>query len=385
MSREDRSDELYRIWKASARERLIVFFDARTRINSSWYFAVILVTWVLSTQISDAYAVWQKLAIGLTGALIFLVSMIIAQWIIDFVMVFQGLRLRNVVLFVFGGHTAVPGDLTRPALEVFTAGAQVLVTVATAAVFNWIYAARSNTPGAQPTVLQLLAFVWYMLAAFHLLPAYPLAAGRALAAAIWKASGNRLLGARLTSGMGQLFGLAMLGAGLWLLVGQRETTSGLMLAFLGWALQSAARVSVRRLVVLEALRAARVGNVMSREFHTVSPGLTLEQLVREHVLISGEDYLPVAEGGRLLGVVTSRRLKQVRRSRWSTTPAAMVMVPARRIPLVKTAESAAHVYERLEQYRVSTLPVLQEDGTLAGVITRDRLTRMARARQVLRI
>ncbi len=385
MTREDPVEHLDHVWKATAGERLRVFLSARTRYNTSWYFAIILLTWVLSTAVSQDYQTWEKLAIGLIGGLLFFVSMVVAQTIVDFVMVYQGMPLRNVVLFVFGGQTAVPANVTRPSLEVYTAATQFGVAVLMAALFNWIYALRSNAPGSQPTVLQLLSFVWYMLAIFHLLPAYPLAGGRAVAAAIWKGTGSRLRGITLTSFSGQLLGLAMLGIGLWLLVARREATGGLMLAFLGWALQSSARVSVRRLTVLEALRDARVGNVMSPEFHPVSPGATLEQIVREHVLVSGEDYLPVAEGGRFLGVITSRRIKKVRRRRWPTTAVAMVMLPAHRVTPMKTTEMADHVYERMEQFRVNTLPVLNTDGTPAGVITRDRLVRLARARQVLKI
>ncbi len=381
----DRGDEHNNVWKASARERLRLFSSTRTRFNTSWYFAIILLTWVLSTQISDAYPLWQKLVIGLLGALFFFISMALAQTITDLLMVFQGLPLRNVMLFVFGGQTAVPGDLTRPSLEVFTAGAQLLVTVVMAALFNWVYAARANSEGALPTVLQLLSFVWYMTAAINLLPAYPLAGGRAVTAAIWKLTGKRLTGVRVTSALGQLFGLAMLGGGLWLLFGQREATGGLMLAFLGWALQSAARISVGRVAVLDALLDARIGNVMSREFRAVAPGLTLDELVREHVLISGQDYVPVEDGGQLVGAVTARRVGRVRRKRWRTTPVTKVMIPARRMARVKTDESAAHGYDRMEQHRAATLPVLTEDGRLAGIITRDRLMRLARARQVLRV
>ncbi len=385
MSRPDHNEEPHHVWKPSARERLLVFFDVRIRLNSSWYFAEILLTWVVYTQITDIYAAWEKLLIGLVGALVFLLSMVVAQYVINLVTVWQGLYVRRVELFVFGGYTAVPADVTHPSLEVFTAATQLAVSVLMAVLFNWIFAARSHVAGFQATVLQLLSFIWYMIAVFHLVPAYPLAAGRAVVAAIWKRSRNRLLGARITSGFGQLLGLGMIGTGLWLLFTQREVTSSLMLAFLGWALQSAARVTIRRLAIFDALRDALVGQVMSREFHAVGPGVTLDQLIREHVVVSGEDYLPVEDGGRLLGVVTARRLRRVRRALWGVTPAAMVMRPVRRISTVRTNESAAHAYALMDQYRVNTLPVLAEDGSPAGVITRDRLMRLARARQVLRV
>ncbi|MBI4188663.1 MAG: CBS domain-containing protein [Chloroflexi bacterium] len=359
--------------------------SVRMRVHPTWYLAVILITSILVTQYPGNYALWERVLMGLVASLLFLASMAVVQILTNLVSILARIPVRNATLFIFGGVAQVPEDSTSAGRETVTAIVTLLLNLMVAAAFNWLYLSQSRTSSSPiMLLLQWLTFFWYMLVLFHIVPAFPLAGGRVLAAGVWKVTNSYLRSMRLATTIGWCFGvgLSLGGAALLFLHGQIE--DGLMLMFFGWALQGAATFSIRRATLFGALQSTRAKNIMTREFPSIGPDLNLEELVRDYVLMTGQDFFAVTDQGKLLGVVTTQNIKHVPKNRWGKTSVGMIMIPGRTVRTVSGEQSAAHALDEMDQFRIDRLPVL-ENGEMIGIVVRDNVYRLAEIRAQLKI
>src|SRR5207244_2194938 len=129
----------------------------------------------------------------------------------------------------------------------------------------------------------LAALVWLgyinlSLAAFNMVPAYPMDGGRILRAALWSAGGDMARATRAAARVSQVvagsfiaLGLAQffLGAGF----------GGLWIGAIGWFLLNAAASSRGQVDLKQALQGIRVGEVMRRDTPIVDGQTNLADFV----------------------------------------------------------------------------------------------------------
>jgi len=102
---------------------------------------------------------------------------------------------------------------------------------------------------------------------------------------------------------------------------------GLWIAFIGWFLDTAASTQVQQVMIQGLLMGRKVSQAMSTHCATVPADLTLQDLVDEHILGSGQHCFLVNRGDDTVGLMTLDRIKEVPRPKWSSTRAGQVMLP----------------------------------------------------------
>lgn len=293
----------------------------------------------------------------------------------------RGLAVRGVTLFALGGVAETGEDARDPGSE-FLIG--VVGPAASAVLGLACLAADALLPDAGAILkaaLRWLGSINLMLAAFNLLPAYPMDGGRLLRAAIWKATGSRSRGTRSAAAAGQVI------AGMMLLAGAVGFMRGggfgsLWLLIVGLFIFQAAALTAWTDAATGALRRLRVRDVMSEEIPAVGPDESLRRVVDEQMLRRGRHCVVVRRDGALLGLLTPEDVGRVAREAWLATPARGAMVPAERVRTIPDTASAFDAAELMGREGLAQLPVV-DDGRLVGIIAQADIARALRTRREL--
>ena len=216
---------------------------------------------------------------------------------------------------------------------------------------------------------QYLAYINGTLAVFNLIPGFPLDGGRVFRAIVWGISHNLRRATLIAATVGRFIAYLFILAGVWqIAIGQ--FSDGLWIAFIGWFLESAAASQIQQQTVHDLLAGHRVADAMRRDYTTVRPSATLEQLVNEHILGSGCRCLLVEENGRAAGLLTLHEVKKIPRLDWPTTTAAQVMISGEQMKRIRPEAELVDALVEMDRDGVSQLPVMVGDQ-IQGVLGRD--------------
>jgi CBS domain-containing protein len=154
-----------------------------------------------------------------------------------------------------------------------------------------------------------------VLAIFNLLPAFPLDGGRVLRSLLWRWKKDLRWATRIAARIGSGFGLVIILFGIVNLI-RGNFIGGIWQSMIGMFLRSAAEMSYQQVVVRRALEGATVAQFMNRDPVTAPPSITVRELVEDIVYQYHHKMFPVMDRGRVLGCVTTRRVKEVPRAEW---------------------------------------------------------------------
>jgi Zn-dependent protease len=123
-------------------------FGINTRVDWSWLFIFLLVTWNLATVLGESHADW---GVGLSwgtavvAALLFFASVLAHEVAHSLVARAQGVPVRSITLFLFGGVSSIERDPDSPRNEFLMAFVGPLTSIVLGGVLLGI-------PGATPAV-----------------------------------------------------------------------------------------------------------------------------------------------------------------------------------------------------------------------------------------
>ncbi|MFH1140755.1 MAG: site-2 protease family protein [Chloroflexota bacterium] len=355
-------------------------------VHYTWLFAFALIAWSLAEGFfPSSFPGWSPVAYWATGvaaALLLFVSVLVHELAHSFVAKAKGLPVQGITLFIFGGVSNIGGEAARPKDEFAIAIVGPLTSLVLSGLFWALGWALPDQDGPLAATLSYLFLINLLLAGFNLLPGFPLDGGRVLRSILWGTTGSLARATRIAASVGQAFGWLLIAFGVFQVL-ERNYLSGLWIAFIGWFLNSAADSSRREVMLQEQFRGVRVGQVMDPNTETVTPQITVEELVHEWFLQRRRRAYPVSEDGKLAGIVTLTDVKGVPQDRWSQVRVAEIM---RREPLytVGADDDLDAALQLLAQHDLNQVPVLQE-GRLVGLLSRAEVIRYLQFRHELGI
>jgi len=360
------------------------FFRFRLRLHGGWAIAFILLPYSMVTQFPADYPLWQRAAAGIVASLLFFVAVSVREIALNFLALSRDIPVRRATLFVFGGVFQLAKEDTFPALELLLAMAGLLYNLVVATIFYGVHSVLINTSSVLIDGLVLwLAYLYFLLALFHFIPVLPLDMGRLSRALIWKATDNYERSTSIFSWVGQGVGLAFIAWGILILVMAHQWFNGLMLVLLGWSLFSSAGQSRHPATLRQVLQDIRARDVMVADYQVISRRLSLGQLVRDSMLVSGHRYFIVADGSKLEGIVSMSNIKRVPKKRWDSTTIAEIMLPVSKLRTTRLEQPAARLLEHMNEWHLDHIPVLAK-GRVAGIVVRDNLRRLVKTRTELK-
>jgi CBS domain-containing protein len=319
------------------------------------------------------------------ASLLFLAAIAIRQLVINFIASHRRIQFNSVTLFVFGGVPGIAKVSTHPILELLLATVGLISGLILVFLFYMVYTVLVISGSVMIAgVIQWLTFIILMLALFNFIPGFPLDAGRVFRAVLWKATNDYDRATRIASWVGQGIGLLFIAGGITLIIITRQWFTGIVLAFVGWGLEHAAVQSRRQTMFRQALRGIMVADVISKENTYISSNLTLEQLLHDYILVTGQRHFVVVDAAKLQGIVTIRDLESVPKKRWKSACVKEIMTPTDRLVTAHTGQLAADLLEQMNELRIGVMPVLEGDRQV-GVLVRENLLRLARTRAEFRM
>lgn len=344
-------------------------------LHWSWFIIFALVTWALTAGyfpvIYPHWSLGTSVGAGLLTSLLFFGSVLAHELMHSIVAKSSGLTVRSITLFIFGGVSQFAEEPRKARDELRIALAGPLTSLALGVVFWAIWFWSSGFSDFITGVSYWLGLINVFLAAFNLIPGFPLDGGRVLRSILWGRSGNLRNATRTASNIGRGFGYLFIFGGIGLIF-WGYWFNGLWLAFIGWFLQSSAVSSYRQLAIQDMLKGHTVGEAMTRDCEVVRPELTVDRLVQDHILRSGRRCFPVVGDDRVLGLVTVHSTKAVPRESWTTRRVEEIMMPFDKMQWVRPDHDLYEALRLLTEEDINQLPVV-EKGSVVGIIARDNI------------
>jgi CBS domain-containing protein len=297
------------------------------------------------------------------------------------------MSVSSITLFLLGGvanlrkeppsakaefFMAIAGPATSVAIGVLALGLATLIDPRAVAL--------SNAEAVQAVAFYLGTVNLY-LAAFNMIPGFPLDGGRVLRSAIWAITGDRTRATTIAARGGQVVAFAF-GAFVIYEVIVLHEASGLWLGLIAYFLWNAATSSLQQERITSVVGGAKVGPLMTTDFKSTPPGVMVGRVIRDFVLPMNLRAIPVVSGDRFIGLVTIGDLRKVDQARWPETPVDQVMTAASELPTVSPDEPLATALERFGTTELPLLPVVK-DGHLVGVLYRESVIGYVRMQEML--
>ncbi len=368
--------------------RLLRVFGIDVLVHWSWLAIFALLTWWLAQGFfKDEYGDWttsQRWGASVAAALAFFASILLHELAHSLVARWEGLPVKSITLFIFGGVSALGGEPRTPGQEFRVAIVGPLVSFILGAIFGIIavVAILSDVGDSPPAAVALyLAFINFAVGIFNMLPGYPLDGGRVLRAGLWARGRNLLTATRRASIAGTFiaFGLIAIGV-VSILAG--NFIGGAWFIVIGWFLRNVSEASYQQLLSRSTLGGTKVADLVNRSFEAAPPDVSLSTLANEYMLAGGQRCVPIVVAAELLGLVTMRDLKRVPREEWESTSAFRAMTPREKLHQVDAREDIAAALEIMAGENVNQLPVL-EFGSFVGFVTRADVLRLMQVRSEL--
>jgi Zn-dependent protease/CBS domain-containing protein len=357
------------------RINLFKLLGFQVRIDLSWIIIAILVTWSLSTGFFpfhyrglSAQAYW---VMGIVGALGLFFSIVVHEFCHSLMAKRFDLPMNGITLFIFGGMAEMSDEPKSAKAEFMVAIVGPLSSLAVAAIFYAIHFGGRGAdilPRSVGGVIQYLAFINVVLAAFNCLPAFPLDGGRVLRSILWGAKGDLRWATRVSSSIGSGFGVFLIIMGVYNLF-TGNFIGGMWWALIGMFLHSAAKMSYQQLLTRSALLGESVSRFMRKDPVTVPPGLTLDALVEDYIYRHHYKMFPVVtDYDMVAGCVTTKQVKEVPREEWKVKKVAEIVVPCSSENTVPPETDAVKALSIMHRTGSSRLMVVDGDR-LAGIVS----------------
>ena len=292
-----------------------------------------------------------------------------------------GIKTRDIILLPIGGVARLERMPEDPKQELVVALAGPAVNVVLAAILAGIviplanmeqWAALGDIPMTTLGFLGRLVGINIFLAAFNLLPAFPMDGGRVLRAVL-ALKIDYVKATQIAATVGQImaiiFGLTgvMYGAPMLILIA--------VFVYMG-AQEESGSVESRL-----AFRGIPVHRAMITHFETLRPDDSLDRVV-EHILAGFQQDFPVTDdSGRVVGVLTRGDTMRALADRGAHARVSDAMQSE--FEVADPNEMLEQVFERMQNCACRSLPVVR-NGHLFGLITAENVGEFIMVQSALR-
>jgi Zn-dependent protease len=377
--------------------KLMDVFGIRIGVDAGWFITLFLVILWLSPSFRKVLHSSGGVAYLTTvvSALLFFGSLIVHELGHALVARRQGIEVRRIQLFLFGGLTQMSRDARSPGEEFKIAAAGPLATLMMVIVFlavdlaivgpHRLWHAFVLDSSIQVTPA-LLALSWLLLMnlivlVFNLVPAFPLDGGRIARAIVWRLSDDKRRGTIVAAQLGQGFAVLLGGLGIFLMLSGSGVFGGLWLVLLAFLLGQSARGALMQTALTERIEGVRVADVMDRQPVAIPAATPITHALEEFYLRYRWSWFPVVdEAGRFLGIARQERVQAAIDGGEGWLTAGTMVEPEESANWRVNEDRPLTELLSMESLgRFGALMAVDGEGVLRGVITIEQVRRALRS------
>lgn len=372
--------------------KLFDAFGIRIGVDGSWFLILFLMIFVLSGPFRDTLHSSDGVAYITTVVSVLLLfgSLIVHELGHALVARRQGIEVKKIDLYLFGGLTQMSRDAASPGEDFKVAISGPLATfgvilLCLAIDLPIVGASRlghaivlDSSIRITPVLLSLswLLLMNVLLLVFNLLPAFPLDGGRVARSIVWRATDDKRRGTVVAARLGQGLALLMAGFGLWW-IASSASFGGVWLMALAYLMWQSCRGALVQSVLAERIEGVRVSDIMDTQPVAIPASTPVTQALDEYFLRYRHPWLPVIdESGHLLGIARQERVQASidGGEAWLTTAAVLESDET----LSWRVQQDRPITELLASEtlgRLGALMAVDAEGVLRGVVTADQVRR----------
>lgn len=353
--------------------RLFRLFGFEVKIDLSWIILAFIITWTLAQGVFPSLYEGQEPStywmMGLVGAAGLFFSIVFHELCHSLVARGYGMEMKGITLFIFGGVAEMSEEPPSPRAEFFMAVAGPVSSLLLAGSFRAgsIVMEAAGAPAQATAVVGYLALINFILAAFNLVPAFPLDGGRILRAALWKWKNDLKWATRIAADMGTGFGTVLIILGI-LQLFAGNVIGGVWWFVIGMFLRNISQSSYRHVAIKKMLEGEKVERFMKRDPVTVPSSTPISEFIEDYVYRHHYKFFPVIENDRHVGCITVNQVKQIPREEWSSHTVADVSSACSPDNSISPGAEAVDALAAMNRQGISRLMVVDR-GKLIGVIT----------------
>jgi len=353
-------------------------------LDYSWFVIFFLLVWTVGFALMPAeypgLSQLDYLFIGVVSALLLFVSILVHELAHSVVARRNGLKIRQITLYLLGGVSEMEEEPKSPSLELKMAAAGPLTSLAVSLLLAviWLLSVSLKLSPLVQAPAFYIALVNVLVAGFNLIPAFPMDGGRVFRSLLWRRNGDIVRSTVTASNAGRICAYVLIFFGIFSIF-YVDLISGVWFVLIGWFISSSASASLRQTMIQEDLRGVRAADLMTRKVDGVPPEMTLETLSDEFLRTKHTGF-PVTSNDELQGCVTMDDLRRISKEKWATTTVRDAMTPRERLVTARQDDPATGVLVSMQQKNIGRVFVV-DDGRISGIITRSDVMKAVELRE----
>jgi Zn-dependent protease/CBS domain-containing protein len=371
--------------------RLFRVLGVTIQIDYSWFIFFFLVVWTFGRFYFPQYdaslggALGWVLAFAEAGLLFF--SVVFHEMSHAVVSNRLNAPIRRITLFIFGGLAHMSSEPKDARTEFLVAAAGPI-----SSLFLWVVfmaaAVVAHLTGqiAAAALFGVAAQLNLVLALFNLVPGFPLDGGRLLRAGLWWKTRSLRRATNVAAKGGEIvaYALIVLGAVSFIRNPSEGWVVGIWYILIGVFLKFAAEKSYENVLLEEVLEEIAVGDVMGNNRLAVEASGSIGMLVAERFRRHKFTTYPVVDAEeKVVGVVELDDVRDIPAGERLERTVGSVMQPIGRRVIPRAETPAYKALKLMLALGVGSLPVVDSEGKLVGIVTESDVMNTFRIRSGL--
>lgn len=343
-------------------------------INLSWLIIFGLITFTMATNyFPQNYPDLNPVTgwiLGSMMAILMLLSILLHELSHSIVSINQGIGVKKITLFIFGGIAQMDKEPDNPIQELKIALAGPAMSLLLFIFFTFIYNLLNYLDVESYLIAPLIyvSSVNLIIVLFNMVPAFPLDGGRVLRALIWHYQGSLQKATKITSSLGNAFGYFLVFMGLYITF-TGNVINGIWFVFIGWFIKQLSESSYQNTVMTDLFTKIKVSTFMSKNVISVGSHISIEALVENYFYKHKFTSFPVTNFDQVIGMVTVENIKTLNRDEWDRTIVRNIITPINDDLVVHPENNVSVAIKKIFQNGIGRVLVMDGE-VLVGIVSR---------------